>query len=399
MHLSEKALNISPSPTLAVDAKAKQMRQEGHDIIGFGAGEPDFDTPDYIKKAAIKAINEGFTKYTPVGGIKELKDCITRYLYEVTCVSYNPNEIIVSNGAKQCIYNALYCLINPGDKVLIPSPYWVSFPEMVKLCGGTPVFVPTSRENCFKLKAEDLKPCIDSNTKVLIVNTPNNPTGCVYDKNDLLEIAKFALEHDIYIIADEIYEKFLYDGEKHTSIVSLDPNMKKNTLIVNGVSKTFSMTGWRIGYAAGQENLIKAMTNMQSHSSSNPNSIAQKASLEALNNPIKSQIIRQMVNEFIKRRNYIVEKINSIDNLSCPVPKGAFYIFMDISKTFGMEIDGKIIKDSTSFASLLLEKSKVALVPGIAFGEDDYVRLSYAISMENIKIGLERIEYFINKLK
>jgi aspartate aminotransferase len=399
MHLSEKALNISPSPTLAVDAKAKQMKQEGHDIIGFGAGEPDFDTPDYIKKAAIKAINEGFTKYTPVGGIKELKDCITHYLYEVTCVSYNPNEIIVSNGAKQCIYNALYCLINPGDKVLIPSPYWVSFPEMVKLCGGTPVFVPTSRENCFKLKAEDLKPYIDSNTKVLIVNTPNNPTGCVYDKNDLLEIAKFALEHDIYIIADEIYEKFLYDGEKHTSIVSLDPNMKKNTLIVNGVSKTFSMTGWRIGYAAGQENLIKAMTNMQSHSSSNPNSIAQKASLEALYNPKKSQIIRQMVNEFIKRRNYIVEKINSIDNLSCPVPKGAFYIFMDISKTFGMEIDGKIIKDSTSFASLLLEKSKVALVPGIAFGEDDYVRLSYAISMENIKIGLERIEYFINKLK
>ncbi len=399
MNLSQKAQNISPSPTLTVDAKAKQMKMEGHDVIGFGAGEPDFDTPEYIKKAAITAINEGFTKYTPVGGIIELKKAVSSYLLEATGITYKPSEIIVSNGAKQCLYNALYCMINPGDKVLIPSPYWVSFPEIVKLCGGIPVFVPTSGETGFMLQAKDIEPYIDGDTRVLIINSPNNPTGSVYDKNDLKEIAQLAISHDINVIADEIYEKLVYDEEKYTSIVSLNNEMKSRTLVVNGVSKTFSMTGWRIGFAAGPENLIKAMTNLQSHSSSNPNSIAQKASLEALRNPEKNGIIAQMVDEFSKRRNYIIERINSIPNLSCPLPRGAFYVFMDVSKTFGKGIDGIEIKDSVSFASLLLEKFKVAVVPGIAFGANDYVRLSYATSIENIENGLDRIADFVNTLK
>jgi aspartate aminotransferase len=399
MNLSEKATSINPSPTLAVDAKAKQMKLEGHDIIGFGAGEPDYDTPEYIKKAAISAINEGFTKYTAVGGIIELKNAISRYLQESTGITYNSNEIMVSNGAKHCLYNALFCLINPGDKVLIPSPYWVSFPEMVKLCGGIPVFVPTSSETGFMLKARDIKPYIDSDTKVLIINSPNNPTGSVYGKEDLESIAQLAIDHDINVVADEIYDKLVYDGEKHNNIVSLNKEMKNRTLVINGVSKTFSMTGWRIGFAAGPENLIKAMTNLQSHSSSNPNSIAQKASLEAVNNPLKDQVITQMVYEFSKRRDYIVERINSIPNISCPLPKGAFYVFVNISKTFSKKIDGMEIKDSISFASLLLEKFKVAVVPGIAFGADEYIRLSYATSIDNIRYGLDRIELFVNKLK
>jgi aspartate aminotransferase len=399
MHLSKKAQEISPSPTLTVDAKAKQMKKEGHDIIGFGAGEPDFDTPVYIKEAAISAIKEGFTKYTPVGGIPELKDAVSKYIKESTGLSYNQNQIIVSNGAKQCVFNALYCLIDPGYKVLIPSPYWVSYPEMVKLCGGIPIFVPTKEETDFKLKVDAIRALIDDKTKVLIINSPNNPTGSVYSKEDLKEIAQIAIEKDIFVISDEIYEKLIYDGEKHTSIAGVNEKMYDRTVIINGVSKAYAMTGWRIGFAAGPEKLIKAMTNFQSHSTSNPNSIAQKASLEALTGHGKDEIIAEMVKEFAKRRDYMVDRINKIKDLSCRLPKGTFYIMMNITGTFGKQMDGKYVKDSSSFAELLLEKVKVAVVPGVAFGTDDFVRLSYATSLENIKKGLDRIEEFVNILK
>ncbi|MDK2878111.1 MAG: aspartate aminotransferase [Thermoanaerobacteraceae bacterium] len=399
MNLSEKAKGISPSPTLAVDTKAKQMKKEGQDVIGFGAGEPDFDTPDYIKTAAISAVNQGFTKYTPVGGILELKDAISKYLEESTGTSYKQSQIIVSNGAKQCLFNALYCLINPGEKVLIPSPYWVSYPELVKLCGGEPVFVNTKEEDDFQLKVEALKPLIDDKTKVLIINSPNNPTGSVYSKEDLKEIAKIAAERDIFIISDEIYDKLIYDGEKHTSIVAVDEAMKNRTVVINGMSKTFAMTGWRIGFAAGPDKLIEAMTDLQSHSTSNPNSIAQKASLEALTNSTKQDTVARMVKEFSARRTYMVDRINEIPYLSCRLPKGAFYVMMNISATFGKQLDGIYIKDSSSFAEILLEKYKVAVVPGVAFGTEDYVRLSYATSMENIKKGLDRIEEFVKALR
>lgn len=398
MILSKKSKSISPSPTLAVDAKAKQLKSEGHDVISFGAGEPDFDTPDYIKSAAIGAINSGFTKYTPVGGIVELKKAVADAFKEEIGVDYEANQIIVSNGAKHCIFNALYCLCDEGDEVLIPSPYWVSYPEMVKLCGGTPVFVPTFEREDFKLKAENIKPLITERTKVLIINSPNNPTGSVYTREDLEEIADLALEHNIFVISDEIYDKLVYDGEKHVSIASLGEEIYNNTLVVNGVSKAYSMTGWRIGYAAGPKELIKAMTDFQSHATSNPNSIAQKAALGALKNPARKQAVGTMVEEFAKRREYMVERINKIEGISCRMPKGAFYVMMNVSKTFGKYIDGKLIENSTAFAEALLERYKVAVVPGIAFGADEYVRLSYATSMENIKEGLDRIEKFVKEL-
>ncbi|KXG75151.1 Aspartate aminotransferase [Fervidicola ferrireducens] len=398
MNLSKKSKSISPSPTLAVDAKAKQLKSEGHDVISFGAGEPDFDTPDFIKSAAVEAINQGFTKYTPVGGIPELKKAISEALREEIGVDYETTQIIVSNGAKHCLFNALYCLCDEGDEVLIPSPYWVSYPEIVKLCGGTPVFVPTFESQDFKLKVDNIKPLIDEKTKVLIINSPNNPTGSVYTREDLLEIAELALKYKIFVISDEIYDKLVYDGEEHISIASLGKEIYNNTLVVNGVSKAYSMTGWRIGYAAGPKELIKAMTDFQSHATSNPNSIAQKAALEALKNPAKKQAVDTMVEEFAKRRKYMVERINNIEGLSCRMPKGAFYVMMNVSKTFGKYIEGKVIKDSTTFAEALLEKYKVAVVPGIAFGADEYVRLSYATSMKNIKEGLDRIEQFVREL-
>jgi len=397
MFLSQKAQIISPSPTLAVDAKAKRMKNEGYDIIGFGAGEPDFDTPDYIKSAAISAINRGLTKYTPVGGIKELKNAVSDYLKKQTGISYAQDEIIVSSGAKQCLFNALYCLIDAGDKVLIPSPYWVSYPEMVKLCGGIPVFVPTI-EDGFMLKADTLEKFIDNQTKVIIINSPNNPCGCVYSKQELEKIAKLAVEKNLFVISDEIYGELIYDRAEQVSIVAFD-NMLERTLVVNGVSKSFAMTGWRIGFAAGPKHLIKAMENLQSHTTSNPNSIAQIASVEALTSfTQKDEVLKIMVNEFSKRRNYMVDRINSMKYLSCSLPLGAFYVLMDISETFNMQCNGNTINNSTDFAQYLLESYHVAVVPGIAFGADNFVRLSYATSMENIEKGLDRIEQFVLSL-
>lgn len=395
MELSKKALSISPSSTLAIDAKAKKMKSEGVDIIGFGAGEPDFDTPIHIKEAAIKAINEGFTKYTPASGTLELKQAVCKKFKNDNGLDYKPSNIVISNGAKHSLVNTFQAICNPGDEVIVPTPAWVSYPEMVKLAGGVPVYVSTTEEEGFKFTVEKLEKAITSKTKAIIMNSPSNPTGMVYSEEELKALADLAVSRNIYIVSDEIYEKLIYDGYKHVSIASFNDKIKDLTIVVNGVSKSYSMTGWRIGYTASNEKIAKIMGNVQSHATSNPNSIAQKAALAALEGP--QDIIDEMVVEFIKRRDYMVDKINSIEYLSCIKPNGAFYVMMNISKLIGKELGGVKIKGSDDFANVLLEKANVALVPGSGFGTDIHVRLSYATSLKNITEGLNRIENFLNK--
>lgn len=393
MELSKKAKQISPSVTLAITAKAKKMKEEGIDVISFGAGEPDFNTPSNIQNAAIEAIKNGKTKYTPSSGINELKNAICKKLKDDNNLYYEPSQIVVSNGAKHSLYNAFFAIINPGDEVIVPVPYWVSYPEIIKLVDGVPVFVQTKEENNFKYTKEDLLKAISSRTKAIILNSPNNPTGTVYLKDDLEMIANIAIEKDLIIISDEIYEKLIYDDIKHISIASLNDEIKKRTIIINGMSKAYSMTGWRIGYTASEENIAKIMSNVQSHATSNPNSIAQYASVEALEGPQSE--IEKMRKEFELRRNYMVEKINSIKGLFCKKPQGAFYVMINISNFKNKVIKGYEIKSSIDFCNALLEKEKVAAIPGSAFGSDDYIRLSYATSMDNIIKGLERIENFV----
>ncbi|NLP36914.1 MAG: pyridoxal phosphate-dependent aminotransferase [Firmicutes bacterium] len=394
---AKKAQSISPSPTLAIDAKAKQMKSEGVDLVGFGAGEPDFETPDHIKEAAVAAIQAGFTRYTPVAGMLDVRAAICEKLKRDNALEYEVAEIVVSNGAKHALTNAFAALLNPGDEVIIPAPFWVSYPEMVKLNDGVPVIVPTTAANNFKLTADDLKNALTERTKVILLNSPNNPTGQVYARPELQAIADFALEHDLYIVSDEIYEQLIYDQEQHVSIATLGEEIKKRTIVVNGVSKTYAMTGWRIGYTASTAELAGIMSSVQSHTASNANSIAQKASIAAL---LGSQdCVEKMRAAFAQRRNYMVEKIASIDGLSCIEPKGAFYIFVDVSKTFGRKFGGHTINTSDDFASLLLEHAKVAVVPGTGFGAPDYIRLSYALALEQAQKGLERIEEFIGKLE
>ncbi|AWI04022.1 pyridoxal phosphate-dependent aminotransferase [Clostridium drakei] len=397
MILSKKAQQIQPSITLAITAKAKKMKSEGIDVIGFGAGEPDFNTPENIQNAAIGAIKQGFTKYTAASGITELKEAIANKFYKDNGLKYNSSQIIISTGAKQCLANAFSATLNPGDEVIIPIPYWVSYPELVKLADGVPVFIETSEANNFKYDIKDLEKAITDKTKIILVNSPNNPTGTVYTKEELTAIAELAKKHDLIILSDEIYEKLIYGDEKHISIGSLSEDAYNRTITINGVSKTYSMTGWRIGYAAANEEIIKLMSSLQSHTTANPNSIAQYASVAALNGD--EEQIEKMVKEFRNRRDYMVKKINEIENLSCTEPKGAFYVMMNISKTFGKKSNECEIKDSLTFSQALLEKKKVAVIPGIGFGMDNYVRLSYATSMDNIKSGLDRIEKFITELK
>ena len=395
MELSIKALSISPSSTLAIDAKAKKMKAEGIDIIGFGAGEPDFDTPTHIKEAAKKAIDEGFTKYTPASGTLELKQAICNKFKKDNGLDYKPSNIVVSNGAKHSLVNAFQAICNPGDEVIITTPAWVSYPEMVKLANAVPVFINTTEEEGFKFTIDKLEKAITDKTKAIIMNSPSNPTGMIYSEEELKAVADLAVSKGIYVISDEIYEKLIYDGYKHVSIASFNDKIKDLTIVVNGVSKSYSMTGWRIGYTASNEQIAKVMSNMQSHATSNPNSIAQKAALAALEGP--QEIIDTMAAEFVKRRDYMVDRINSIEGLSCIKPNGAFYVMMNISKIIGKELGGVVIKGSDSFADVLLEKANVALVPGSGFGTDIHVRLSYATSMENITEGLNRIEKFLNK--
>ncbi|MCP2239235.1 pyridoxal phosphate-dependent aminotransferase [Thermoanaerobacterium thermosaccharolyticum] len=395
MKLSEKARSISPSLTLDITANANKMRSLGIDVIGFGAGEPDFDTPDYIKKAAIEAIEKGYTKYTPTSGIIELKEAIVSKLKNDNNLSYETSQIVVSNGAKQSIYNTLCAILNPGDEVLIPSPYWLSYPEMVKLANGVPIFVETDERNNFKVTVEQLEEAISDRTKAIIINSPNNPTGAVYNETELKNIADLAVKHNIFIISDEIYEKLIYDG-RHISIASFNDEIKNLTIIINGMSKAYSMTGWRIGYSASNKEIANLISNIQSHMTSNPNTIAQYASVKALSTGY--DIIENMVNEFKKRRDYIVERINKINGLTCIKPQGAFYVIVNISKYIGMNISGKIINGSVDFANFVLEKAKVAVIPCLPFGNDNYIRLSYATSIKNIEEGLNRIENLLKNI-
>ncbi|MBU3174806.1 pyridoxal phosphate-dependent aminotransferase [Clostridium estertheticum] len=396
MVLSKKAGKISTSLTLDITAKAKKMKADGIDVIGFGAGEPDFNTPKNIREAAIKAINEGMTKYTAASGIIELKQAIIKKLKKDNSLNYITDQIIVSTGAKQCLANVLQAILNPGDEVIIGAPYWVSYPELVKLADGVPVFVETEESNKFKLTITNLNRAITSNSKAIILNSPNNPTGTVYSREELMNIAEFAKINNLIIISDEIYEKLLYAANDHISIASLSEDAYLRTIVINGLSKAYAMTGWRIGYAAGSKEIIALMSNIQSHTTSNPNSIAQYASVEALSG--EQEDVHSMIKQFKLRRNYMVERINSINNLSCMKPEGAFYVMVNISNILNKLIDGKVIKDSISFSKLLLEKEKVAVIPGIAFGADNFIRLSYATSMENIKQGLDRIERFVSNI-
>ena len=396
MLISKRLSLISPSPTLAITATAKQMKQEGIDVIGFGAGEPDFDTPVYIKEAAKKALDEGFTKYTPASGIKELKEAICQKFKNDNNLNFSVEEILISCGAKHSIFNAILALCNEGDEVILPSPYWVSYLEMIKIAGAKPIILMTTPENNFKIIPQKLQEAITPKTKLLILNSPSNPTGMVYTKDELLSISNVLIEKNIFCISDEIYEKIIYDGREHISIASLGSKIKRLTIVINGVSKPYSMTGWRIGYAAGQREIIQAMSNLQSHSTSNPTSISQKAALAALEGP--QEPLHNMVAEFKKRRNYILKRLNSIDGISFLKPQGAFYVFPNISQIIGRTFKEEKIKDSVHFAQILLNEANVAVIPGSAFGAEGYIRLSYATSIENISKGLDRIKKFINKL-
>ena len=383
MDLSSHATQLSPSLTLAIDSKAKAMRAEGVDVCGFGAGEPDFDTPEHIKEAAIKALQEGFTKYTPSAGMPELRAAISEKFATDNGLDYQPSQVIVSNGAKQSCYNAILACCEPGDEVIIPAPYWLSYPEMVRLVGAEPVIVPTKAENSYKMTAEEFENAMTPRTKMVILNSPGNPTGAVYTRAEFEALIEVALTEDIFILSDEIYEKLVYDDAKHISPASLSKEAYDLTITINGFSKAYAMTGWRLGYLGAPEEIAKVIDSLQSHSTSGPNSFAQKGALAALKG--SQQCVADMRDEFNVRREYMFERLSAIPNMTTVKPLGAFYMLANISK-FGL--------GSTNFADRLLSKAEVAVVPGIAFGDDQTVRLSYATDLETIKTGLDRIEQF-----
>jgi len=395
--ISKRAKAIKPSPTLAMAAKAKAMKAQGIDVVDFGVGEPDFDTPENVKQAGIKAIQSGFTKYTPAGGTDELKDAVIEKLKKDSGLVYERPQVLISCGAKHSLYNIAEALFDPGDEVIIPSPYWVSYPDQVILNDATPVIVETTEQEGFRISAAKLEKAITNKTKAIVLNSPSNPTGLAYDRKTLEEIAAVAVKHKIYVISDEIYEKLVYDGFTHISIASLSQEIKDLTIVVNGVSKSHAMTGWRIGFAAGPKDVITAMANIQSQSTSNPTSISQKAAVEALRGP--QDFLPVMNAEFDKRRKYMVERLNKMQGVSCMLPVGAFYAFPNVAKLYGRSAGGKTIKNSADLAAYLLEAAKVALVSGDSFGADAYIRLSYATSMELIKKGMDRIEEALNALK
>lgn len=393
MVLSAKALGIVPSVTLKITALVKQMRKEGRDVIGFGAGEPDFETPRNIIDAAKKALDEGYTRYTPASGVIELREAVAQRLEEKYALKYAPEDIVISNGAKHSLFNAFAALLNPGDEVIIPSPYWVTYPELVAMSDGVPVFIETN--GSFKATAEQIKAAITKKTKALILNSPSNPCGSVYTRDELSAIADVAVDAGMAVISDEIYDELIYDTE-HISIASLGRQIKDLTVLVNGLSKTYAMTGWRIGYTASARRIAQAMGAYQSHAASNANSIAQYASIEALRGP--QDTVKQMRDAFDARRRLLCKLINNTDGISCAVPGGAFYVMMDIGGVIGKTCGGRVIGGSLDFAEMLLEKELTAVIPGKAFGADRYVRLSYAVSEQNIIKGLERIGGFIKSL-
>ena len=395
--LSKKAKAVKPSSTLAITAKANEMKSNGIDVVGFGAGEPDFNTPDNICRAAIKALNDGFTKYTPVSGTLELRKAICEKFKQFNKLNYEPDQIVVSNGGKHSLTNIFEAILNPGDEVIIPSPYWLSYPEIVRLADGIPVHVRADKSQNYKITAEQVaKSCTDK-TKALIINTPNNPTGMIYTKEELEAIAKVAVEKDIYVVADEMYEHLIYGGETHISIASLNDEIYKRTITCSGVSKSYSMTGWRIGYTGATKEITKLMGSVQSHQTSNPNSIAQKGAYEAL---VGSQkFVYAMRDEFETRLNYMVKRVEDMEYISVVKPQGAFYLFVDISKTLDKTYKGQKIENVDNLAKILIENYQVAVISCDDFGFNDHIRLSYAISLEEIKKGLDRIEAFLKDLQ
>ncbi len=395
MNLAKRTTLISPSPTLGITAKVNQLRAQGVDVIGFGAGEPDFDTPSYIKEEAIRSLQAGFTKYTATSGIPELKAAIVAKLKRDNGLDFQPAEIIVSCGAKHSLYNAIMVLCEKGDEVILASPYWVSYLEMIKLSGAKPIIIKTSEKNNFKITPEQLLSKVRPKTKLLILNSPSNPTGMMYSAQELEAFAKIAVDNNFLVISDEIYEKLVYTSQKPVSIASFGPAIKDRTIIINGVSKTYAMTGWRIGYAAARQDIVQAMANLQDHSTSNPVSFVQKAAVTAISGP--QEEVEKMRLEFKKRRDYMVERINAIKKMSCLTPEGAFYVFANISKLLRKNIIGLDINGSLALAEFWLNESKVAVIPGSGFGNDNYVRFSYATSFDKIKTGLDRVEAVINK--
>ncbi len=391
--LSKLAQNVQASTTLAIDALAKQMKADGIDVVGFGAGEPDFNTPEHIKQAAIDAIHDDFTKYTPSSGILPLKEAVCKRMEEDCGLHYEPSQVVVASGAKHNVYIALRAMIDPGDEVILPAPYWVSYLEMIKMVGAQPVVVTAAEAANFKMTAEQLEAAITGKTKCMILNNPSNPTGMVYSREELEAIAAVCVKHGIYVIADEIYYGLLYDGVQFTSFPSLSDEVKDLTILINGVSKSYAMTGWRVGFACANNTIAKVMSNFLSHSTGAPSSISQKAAVAALDGPQGE--VETMRQAFEKRRNYIVDRINAIDGVSCIKPEGAFYVMMSIEKLIGRTLHGQLIENSDDFCSAFLQHGLVATVPGSGFGAPNYVRWSYATSMENIRKGMDRLEEFL----
>jgi len=390
MVLSKRVQSIKPSPTLAIESKAQELKAQGLDIISFGAGEPDYDTPVHIKDAAQKAMYAGFTKYCPVAGTPDLKKAIINKLKNDNSLEYKPEEIIVSCGAKHSLYNLFQAILDPGDQIIVPAPYWVSYPDMALLAGAESHYIHTTEDNGFKITPEQLEKAITSKTKALIINSPSNPTGSAYTADELARIADVCIKHKILIVSDEIYEKLVYNGFRAVSIASANPKAKAFTVVVNGVSKSYAMTGWRIGYAAGPQEIIAAMGKIQSQSTSNPTSISLKAATEALSG--SQDEVEKMRQEFEKRRDYITERLNRIPGVKCSMPQGAFYVFPNVYGLIGKSYNGKKISSCVDLAGYLLEKALIAVVPGEPFGAPGHLRLSYATSMENIKKGIDRFE-------
>ena len=394
--LSKKAAGVKPSSTLAITAKAKAMKAEGIDIVGFGAGEPDFNTPDNINEAAIKAIRDGFTKYTPASGTEELKKAISEKFKNFNQLAYAPNQIVISNGGKHSLTNIFEAILNPGDEVIIPAPYWLTYPEIVKLSDGVPVYVYGDKSNGYKVTAEQVRAVVTENTKALILNTPSNPTGMLYSEEELRAIAEVAVEKDFYIVADEMYEYLIYGEKKHISIASLGEEIYKRTITCSGVSKSYAMTGWRIGYTGSSVEIAKLMGSIQSHQTSNPNSIAQKAALEALTG--NQSALETMRAEFDKRRQYMYKRVVNMPLLETMEPEGAFYVFIDFTKVLDKSYKGEKIGTTARAAEILIEDYQVAVIPCADFGFDNFIRLSYAISLESIEKGLDRLEKFVSSL-
>lgn len=393
--VSKIAEGVHASTTLAVDSLAKQMKEDGYDVIRFGTGEPDFNTPDNINMAAIAAICDGKTKYTPAAGIPALRKAIAKQLQDDCGLSYDYTQIVVASGAKHSVYIALAAITNPGDEIIIPAPFWVSYYEMIKMTGGVPVIVTAGEESGFKVTASQIEAAITDKTKCLMLNNPSNPTGMIYSKDELKSIAEVCVKHDLYILADEIYYKLIYDGIEFTSIASLGDEVKERCLLINGVSKSYAMTGWRIGYCAANKQLAKIMSNYLSHSTGAPSTISQWAAVEAINGP--QQSCEEMRKAFEERRDYIVQRMNSIPGVSCIKPNGAFYVMMNIEKLIGRTLGGKLITNDDDFAVAFLESAYVATVPCSGFGMKNFIRWSYAASMDNIKEALDRLEKFLEQ--